>query len=117
MKTPTGLKKLNIKLTVILGFVLMVSVNHHIAAMGYVALREAIEDATLYSALSRDTNLAHDIGNSMLILNGALGSYLANRDVQSVWEVDYRLALTRRMAKMAHKSNLNPEPARHSGPS
>ena len=44
----------------------------------------------------------------MLILNGALGSYLANRDVQSVWEVDYRLALTRRMAKMAHKSNLNP---------
>ncbi|MGA8830827.1 MAG: adenylate/guanylate cyclase domain-containing protein [Desulfomonilaceae bacterium] len=109
MKTPTGLKKLNIKLTVILGFVLMVALIIIIAAMGYVALREAIEDATLYSALSRDTNLAHDIGNSMLILNGALGSYLANRDVQSVWEVDYRLALTRRMAKMAHKSNLNPE--------
>ncbi len=79
------------------------------AGAGYVALREAIEDATHYSALAHDTGIANDIGSNMLLLDGALDSYLEHRDMQSVWDIDYRLAVTRRMAQMAHKSNETPQ--------
>ncbi len=99
----------NIKLTVILGFVLMVALIIVIAATGYFALREAIDDADRYSALARDTSVAYDIGSSMLLLDEALNSYLAHRDIQSIWDINYRLALTRRMTQMAQKSNTTPQ--------
>ena len=75
------------------------------AGAGYFALAEAVEDATRYSALAHDTTLAHEIGSNMLLLDEALGSYLLNRDAQSIWDIDYRLALTRRMAQRANSSN------------
>lgn len=101
--------KINIKLTVILGFVLMVVLIMITAGAGYFALAEAVEDATRYSALARDTTLAHEIGSNMLLLDDALDSYLLNRDVQSVWDIDYRLALTRRMAQRVNNSNSVPQ--------
>ncbi|MGC8660231.1 MAG: adenylate/guanylate cyclase domain-containing protein [Desulfomonilaceae bacterium] len=99
----------NIKLTVVLGFVLMVALIIITAGMGYFALNEAIDDATHYGALTRDTSVAYDIGSSMLLLDQAVDSYLAHRDIQSVWEIDYRLALTRRKAQMAQNSNTTPQ--------
>ncbi len=101
--------KINIKLTVILGFVLMVALIMITAGAGYFALAEAVEDATRYSALARDTTLAHEIGSNMLLLDDALDSYLLNRDVQSVWDIDYRLALTRRMAQRVNNSTSVPQ--------
>jgi PAS domain S-box-containing protein len=95
----------NIKLTVILAFLFMVALTIVTAGVGYFALREAIDNATHYRVLAQDTGIANDIGSNMLLLNEALDNYLVYRDMQSVWCVDYRLALTRRMAQMAHKSN------------
>jgi PAS domain S-box-containing protein len=97
--------KINIKLTVILGFVLMVALIIITAGAGYFALAEAVEDASRYRALARDTTLAHEIGSNMLLLDESLGGYLLNRDTQSVWDIDYRLALTRRIAQRANSSN------------
>ena len=99
----------NIKLTVILAFLFMVALIIVTAGVGYFALREAIEDATRYSALARDTSVANDIGSNMLLLDEALDSYLAHSDMQSIWDIEYRLALTRRMAQMAHKSDATPQ--------
>ena len=101
--------KINIKLTVILGFVLMVALIIITAGAGYFALAEAIEDASRYRALAHDTTLAHEIGSNMLLLDESLGGYLLNRDTQSVWDIDYRLALTRRMAQRANSSNSIPQ--------
>jgi PAS domain S-box-containing protein len=41
----------------------------------------------------------------MLLLNEAMDSYLTKRDIQSVWDINYRLALIRRMAQKAHNSS------------
>ncbi len=79
------------------------------AGAGYFALAEAIEDASRYRALAHDTTLAHEIGSNMLLLDESLGGYLLNRDTQSVWDIDYRLALTRRMAQRANSSNSIPQ--------
>ncbi len=99
----------NIKLTVILAFLFMVALIIVTAGVGYFALREAIEDATRYSALARDTSLANDIGSNMLLLDEALESYLAHSDMQSIWDIEYRLALMRRIAQMAHKADTTPQ--------
>lgn len=101
--------KISIKLTVIMGFVIMVALIIVTAGAGYIALVEAVEDATRYNALARDTASAHDIGSNVLLLDEALDSYLINRDIQSVWDIDYRLSLTRRMAQRAKISSSIPQ--------
>ena len=101
--------KNRIKLTVISGFVLMVALIILTAAAGYLALVEAVEGANHYSSLARYTASAYDIGSNMLLLDGAFTSYLNYRDMQSAWDIDYRLALTRRMAQRANSSSSIPE--------
>ena len=97
--------KNRIKLTVISGFVLMVALIVLTAAAGYLALVEAVDGANHYSSLARYTASAYDIGSNMLLLDGAFTSYLNYRDMQSAWDIDYRLALTRRMAQRANSSS------------
>jgi PAS domain S-box-containing protein len=101
--------KNRIKLTVISGFVLMVALIVLTAAAGYLALVEAVDGANHYSSLARYTASAYDIGSNMLLLDGAFTSYLNYRDTQSAWDIDYRLALTRRMAQRANSSSSIPE--------
>lgn len=101
--------KNRIKLTVISGFVLMVALIILTAAAGYLALVEAVDGANHYSSLARYTASAYDIGSNMLLLDGAFTSYLNYRDTQSAWDIDYRLALTRRMAQRANSSSSIPE--------
>lgn len=101
--------KNRIKLTVISGFVLMVALIILTAAAGYLALVEAVDGANHYSSLARYTASAYDIGSNMLLLDGAFTSYLNYRDMQSAWDIDYRLALTRRMAQRANSSSSIPE--------
>ncbi len=97
--------KNSIKLTVITGFVLMVALIILTAGVGYLALVEAVDGANHYSSLARHTAAAYDIGSNILLLDGAFTSYLNYRDMQSAWDIDYRLALTRRMAQRANSSS------------
>ena len=97
--------KNSIKLTVITGFVLMVALIILTAGAGYLALVEAVDGANHYSSLARHTAAAYDIGSNILLLDGAFTSYLNYRDMQSAWDIDYRLALTRRMAQRANSSS------------
>ncbi len=101
--------KSKIKLTVITGFVLMVALIILTAGVGYWAVVEAVHGANHYSALARHTGTAYDIGSNMLLLDGAFASYLNYADLQSAWDIDYRLALTRRMAQQAERSISIPE--------
>ncbi|MFH0958999.1 MAG: adenylate/guanylate cyclase domain-containing protein [Pseudomonadota bacterium] len=97
--------KNSIKYTVITGFALMVALTILTAGVGYLALVEVVEGANHYSSLARHTAAAYDIGSNMLLLDGAFSSYLHYRDTQSAWDIDYRLALIRRMAQRANSSS------------
>ena len=97
--------KNSIKLTVITGFVLMVALIIITASVGYIALVEAVDGANKYSALARYTAHAYDIGSNILLLDDALNNYLIHRDSQSLWDIEYRLALTKRITQKANASS------------
>lgn len=101
--------KISIKLTVIVGFVTMVALIIVTAGVAYMALVEAVEGANRHNEMARDTKAAHEIGSNVMLLDAASDSYLINRDIQSVWDIDYRLARTRRMAQRAKSASAIPQ--------